>query len=62
MYGIEYVYEVRTVDLEVSQYNRQALKHEETPWLTLITCRGYDADKDSYRWRTVVRAVLIEIE
>jgi LPXTG-site transpeptidase (sortase) family protein len=62
VYGIEYVYEVRSADLEVSQRNLQALKHEEHPWLTLITCRGYNSESDSYRWRTVVRAVLIEVK
>jgi hypothetical protein len=37
-------------------------KHEELPWLTLITCRGYDPTTNTYRYRYVVRAVQIKIK
>ncbi len=38
------------------------LKHEELPWLTLVTCKSYDEKTDSYRYRVIVRAVLIEVK
>jgi len=38
------------------------MTHKETPWLTLVTCRGYDEETDRYRWRTLVRAVLVKVE
>jgi LPXTG-site transpeptidase (sortase) family protein len=38
-----------------------ALKHEEKPWLTLITCKEYDETTDTYRKRVVVRAALIDV-
>jgi LPXTG-site transpeptidase (sortase) family protein len=62
-WGQQYIYEVRSVETRVSPSNTSALtKHEAYPWLTLITCQGYDEKTDSYRWRTVVRAVLVKVQ
>ncbi|HEY9088116.1 MAG TPA: sortase, partial [Anaerolineaceae bacterium] len=60
-YGQKYVYEVRSVRTQVDP-DTDVITHEERPWLTLITCQGYDEKSDSYRWRTVVRAVLVKVE
>ncbi|HEX6035439.1 MAG TPA: sortase [Anaerolineales bacterium] len=38
-----------------------AFRHEERPWLTLVTCREYDEKTDSYRKRVIVRAVLVRV-
>lgn len=58
----QYIYEVRSVNRWVDPLNTEVLtRPEEFPWLTLITCRDYDEKTDSYRWRTVVRAVLVKI-
>ena len=59
-FGVVYTYEVRIVDTYVSPSDRGPLRHEELPWLTLVTCQGYDPASASYRWRTVVRAVLVK--
>ena len=37
-------------------------RHEEKPWLTLLTCKEYDEKTNSYRSRLVVRAVLLRVE
>jgi len=37
-------------------------EHEDYPWLTLITCKGYDEENDTYNWRVVVRAVQTRID
>ena len=37
-------------------------KHEELDWITLITCQQYDEALEDYRFRRVVRAVLINVE
>lgn len=58
----KYVYEVRKVDTTVRPGDLSSLKHQKLPWLTLITCHGYLAEKNTYEWRTVVQAVLIETE
>jgi hypothetical protein len=36
------------------------LKHQEQPWITLVTCRGYDESTNSYAYRVLVRAVLTD--
>ncbi|NLF49740.1 MAG: sortase [Leptolinea sp.] len=62
-FGQQYVYEVRTVDLNASPDTDKVVdKHEYLPWLTLITCRGYDEKTNTYRYRTVVRAVQVSVE
>ena len=62
-WGQEYIYEVCSVDLRMPPDATAVVnKHEEFPWLTLITCHGYDEETDSYQWRTIVRAVLVEIK
>jgi large repetitive protein len=61
-FGQKYVYEVRTVDLSAGpDTSKITSKHEELPWLTLITCRGYDEKTHTYRLRTVVRAVQVSV-
>jgi LPXTG-site transpeptidase (sortase) family protein len=62
-WGQEYTYEVRSVEENVNPKDTRLLtKHEELPWLTLVTCHGYDEAKDTYLWRTVVRAVQIGVK
>lgn len=61
-FGQKYIYEVRSVWWWTKSDDLRPLQHEEHPWLTLITCRGYDEESDTYRWRTVVRAVQVSIE
>jgi len=59
--GQRYIYEVRQVR-QVSPYSLSPLSHQEYPWLTLITCREYDENAKSYRYRVAVGAVLVRIE
>jgi LPXTG-site transpeptidase (sortase) family protein len=60
MGGQRYMYEVRT-NSSVLPTDLAPFRHEEKPWLTLITCLGYDPYLDLYRYRQVARAVLIEV-
>ena len=60
-WGQQYVYEVRSNTLVLPEDTSSVLKHEEYPWLTLITCQGYDHATNSYRYRVVVRAVQVSI-
>jgi LPXTG-site transpeptidase (sortase) family protein len=61
-WGQAFTYEVRSVNPWTSPNSVTAVtKHEENPWLTLITCRGYNEALDSYKYRTVVRAVLVSV-
>jgi len=52
---------VRSVRIRVVP-DADVVTHEDRPWLTLVTCQGYDAESNSYRWRIVVRAVLVKVE
>ncbi|MCJ7622564.1 MAG: class F sortase [Anaerolineaceae bacterium] len=62
VYGQAYVYEVRTVEKYTKPDDTSSVyKHEEYPWLTLITCQGFDEESDSYNWRVMVRAVQTRI-
>jgi LPXTG-site transpeptidase (sortase) family protein len=57
-----YTYEVREV-LKVTADDLAAVtKHEDLPWLTLVTCSGYDENSGAYLYRVVVRAVLVKKE
>jgi len=56
------VYEVRQVMQVAPGATSSVIKHEELPWVTLITCRGYDEASNSYKYRVVVRAVLVDVK
>jgi LPXTG-site transpeptidase (sortase) family protein len=56
--GQRYVYEVRSVG-RVLPTDSSVFRHEERPWVTLVTCQDYNAGDNTYRYRIVVRAVLI---
>ncbi len=59
-FGYQYVYEVRQSST-VTPGNLSPLQHEELPWLTLLTCKGFDEASNSYDFRVGVRAVLVEV-
>jgi LPXTG-site transpeptidase (sortase) family protein len=60
-YGQKYIFEIQTNQV-VAPNDTSAFKHEEKPWLTLITCKEYDEKTNSYQKRVVVRAVLVKVE
>jgi LPXTG-site transpeptidase (sortase) family protein len=58
-FGQVYTYQIRESIL-VSPTNTAAmLKHEDTPWITLITCEDYQQTSETYSYRRLVRAVLV---
>ena len=59
--GSRYVYQVREVK-RIKPDDMSAFKHEEKPWLTLLTCKEYDEKTNTYRSRLMVRAVLVRVE
>ncbi len=63
LYDEQYIFEVRTTRLVRADTTTFALQHlEDNSFLTLITCQSYDPQSDSYRFRRIVRAVLIEVK
>jgi LPXTG-site transpeptidase (sortase) family protein len=61
MDGMEYVYEVRSNRLVTAGNTAYLARHEDYSWLTLVTCQQYDEQTGSYRYRRVVRAVLVSV-
>ena len=60
-FGDVYIYEVRENRLLRPDQASAALKHEEKPWLTLLTCENYSETLDTYASRRMVRAVLVRV-
>jgi LPXTG-site transpeptidase (sortase) family protein len=62
LYGGQYIFEIRKTLLVRPGTTDYALQHlEDNSFLTLITCQGYNEKNNSYRFRRIVRAVLIEV-
>jgi len=59
-FGETHIYEVRSVTL-ASPEKSDVLRHEDSAWLTLVTCQSYDEETGTYRWRLVVRAERVDI-
>jgi LPXTG-site transpeptidase (sortase) family protein len=60
-YGKIYVYEVQE-NRKISPANISTVfKHQEYSWVTLVTCEDYDAKAGVYKYRRMVRAVLISV-
>ena len=59
-YGQKYIYEVRSTRIAYPD-DISILGHKDTPWITLVTCKDFDKDTYSYRYRTVVQATLIKV-
>jgi LPXTG-site transpeptidase (sortase) family protein len=58
-----YIYEVREVLEKIDPDDMELMMlHKESPWLTLVTCQGYDPLTNTYRYRTLVRAALIKVK
>jgi len=58
-FGEQYIYKVRATSI-IQPDDPRATRHEEYPWMTLLTCKGYNELTDSYDYRVMVRAVLID--
>ena len=57
----KYIYEVRSIDLNTDPEDTWVFRHEDYPWITLVTCRNFDPETNTYLLRTVVRAIQVEI-
>ena len=57
-----YVFEVREVKTISPDDSNYVFKHQDSPWLTLVTCKDYDQSSGQYTRRLVVRAVLLKIQ
>ena len=61
--GQQYIYEVRDTRLSRPSSTRYAFQSlQDHSYLTLITCQDYVSSSDSYLFRRIVRAVLVEVK
>ncbi len=60
-WGETYVYQVRSVET-VKPDQHGVFSHQDKSWLTLMTCAGYDEKQAAYRYRVLVKAVLVRVE
>jgi LPXTG-site transpeptidase (sortase) family protein len=59
----QYIFEVRSTRLVRPQTTNYAFEHlKDNSYLTLITCQNYNEKDNSYLFRRVVRAVLINVK
>ena len=61
-WGAQYIYEVRSVLVVTPEAVSSVITHKDLPWVTLITCRGYDEASNSYNYRVAVGAVLVAVK
>jgi LPXTG-site transpeptidase (sortase) family protein len=59
-WGHVYSYSVRTNYL-VNPDNMQPFHHQDYDWVTLVSCEQYNQHMDTYRFRRVVQAVLVDV-
>ncbi|MCE1254204.1 MAG: sortase, partial [Anaerolineae bacterium] len=57
-----YIYEVRSVSVINPNDISAVVKHEDRPWLTLLTCKDYNERTGLYDKRLMVKAVLMKVE
>lgn len=63
LYGQKYVYEITDSRLSFPSTTGFALQSmQDHSYLTLVTCQGYNPVSESYLFRRLVRAVLIEVK
>jgi LPXTG-site transpeptidase (sortase) family protein len=60
-WGQLYIYEVRSRLTLSPNSVSTVIRHEDYPWVTLVTCQGYNEKTNSYLYRTVIKAVLMKI-
>ena len=60
-WGLVYTYEVRITRLIHASQINTAFEHEKIDWLTLLTCESWDPSQGEYRYRRLVRAVLVDV-
>lgn len=59
----QYVFEIRNSRLARPTSTSFALEHlEDYSYLTLVTCSGYNEEKNTYNYRRLLRAVLVEVK
>jgi LPXTG-site transpeptidase (sortase) family protein len=60
-FGMVYTYEITESLLITNADVKTAFKHEDKPAITLLTCESYQEVSNTYAYRRMVRAVLVNV-
>jgi LPXTG-site transpeptidase (sortase) family protein len=60
-FGNLYIYGIKSIQ-KLDATDPSILRHEEKPWLTLVTCADYDENAGTYLKRLVVRAEFLQAQ
>jgi LPXTG-site transpeptidase (sortase) family protein len=60
-WGMTYTYEVRESRLLFPGNVEKVMEHEEYDWVTLVTCEFFNPFNNSYIFRRMVKAVLVDV-
>ena len=58
----QFIYEVRETKTIESDDTKDVFKHEDSAWITLLTCRNYNEKTGTYLHHYLVRAVLVQVK
>ena len=61
-WGQQYIYEVRSTSTVTPNSVASVIRHEELPWISLLTCKGYIEKTNSYKDRYLIRAVQVAVK
>jgi len=57
-----FIYRVRSVRKYIEPNDVPAvLQHKDSPWISLLTCQGYDVTTGAYKFRQLVQAELVQV-
>ncbi len=57
-----FIYQVRSIQKFIDPNDVSAvLQHKDSPWISLLTCQGYDSRTGTYRYRQLVQAELVQV-
>ena len=59
--GMKYTYALRSNFLTAPGTTSWITRHEKLGWITLVTCQQFNEKTQSYTYRRVVRAVLVDV-
>ncbi len=60
--GSAYIFEIRSKHVVLPKNMKVIDQLETYSWLSLVTCKDFNEDREEYLYRLIVRAILIDIQ
>ena len=58
----EYIFEIRSKHVVLPENMSIVNQTEDYSWLNLVTCKGFNEDREEYLYRLIVRAILVDVQ